>query len=215
VGFRQVWLRWQQRHHDRAVVAELATGKPQVMVLGTPQELAQVQLAAERAAARSRGLKRDQALRVAAAARREQQAHQAWERGQEQQQAQREAQARQPKAARLPILQVGTVNHDGNRVVLEGWVFGRHGDPAVERIEDGIPVAQTGIGWTGPELEAIANNIAELAPGPDACRCGTPACRSGWQWRPTADPASAVRDGPTPKPPAPRDRSERETEARS
>ena len=55
----------------------------------------------------------------------------------------------------------------------------------------------------------------ELAPGPDACRCGTPACRSGWEWQPVASPAGAARDGPVPEPPAARHRGEREAEAGS
>jgi hypothetical protein len=27
-----------------------------------------------------------------------------------------------------------------------------------------------------------------LVPGPDACWCGTPACRSGWEWQPAPAP---------------------------
>ena len=53
----------------------------------------------------------------------------------------------------------------------------------------------------------------ELAPGPDACRCGTPACRSGWEWRPVAAPSSAVHDESIPKPLADRGHAKYEAEA--
>jgi hypothetical protein len=33
----------------------------------------------------------------------------------------------------------------------------------------------------------------ELVPGPDSCRCGTSACRSGWDWRPVAAPSEAAQ----------------------
>jgi hypothetical protein len=55
----------------------------------------------------------------------------------------------------------------------------------------------------------------EFVPGPDACRCGTPACRSGWEWRPVAASPDAVQDGPTPAPRADRGHAEAEAEAGS
>jgi hypothetical protein len=36
----------------------------------------------------------------------------------------------------------------------------------------------------------------ELVPGPDACWCGMPACRSGWEWRPTGATPEAALGGP-------------------
>jgi len=55
----------------------------------------------------------------------------------------------------------------------------------------------------------------ELVPGPDACRCETPACRSGWEWRPVATPPDAVHDGPIAEPLAGRGHAEYEAEAGS
>ncbi len=36
----------------------------------------------------------------------------------------------------------------------------------------------------------------ELVPGPHACWCGMPACRSGWEWRPAAATPEAAPGGP-------------------
>jgi hypothetical protein len=36
----------------------------------------------------------------------------------------------------------------------------------------------------------------DLVPGPHACWCGMPACRSGWQWRPAAAASEAAPGGP-------------------
>jgi hypothetical protein len=55
----------------------------------------------------------------------------------------------------------------------------------------------------------------ELVRGPDACRCGKPACRSGWKWRSAAAPSAAMRDGSVPRALAERDRAEYEAEAGS
>jgi hypothetical protein len=56
----------------------------------------------------------------------------------------------------------------------------------------------------------------ELKPGPHACPCGMPACRSGWEWRPVAAaPSAAIRDGSIPRPLAERDHAEYEAEAGS
>ena len=55
----------------------------------------------------------------------------------------------------------------------------------------------------------------EFVAGPDACRCGTPACRSGWEWRPVAALPDAVHDGPLPEPPADHGHAEHEAEAGS
>jgi hypothetical protein len=35
----------------------------------------------------------------------------------------------------------------------------------------------------------------ELVPGPHACWCEMPACRSGWEWRPTAATPEATPGG--------------------
>src|SRR5215472_2237357 len=40
----------------------------------------------------------------------------------------------------------------------------------------------------------------ELVPGPHACWCGMPACRSGWEWRPTAATSEAAPGGATKTP---------------
>jgi hypothetical protein len=53
----------------------------------------------------------------------------------------------------------------------------------------------------------------EPAPGPDACACATPACRSGWQWQPPAAPSGAVHDQSIPTPLADRDHAEYHAEA--
>jgi hypothetical protein len=53
----------------------------------------------------------------------------------------------------------------------------------------------------------------ELAPGPDACCCGTPACRSGWEWLPVAASPTAEPDEPTPNSLAGRTQAEREAKA--
>jgi hypothetical protein len=36
----------------------------------------------------------------------------------------------------------------------------------------------------------------ELVPGPHACWCGMPACRSGWEWRPAGASPETASGGP-------------------
>jgi len=40
----------------------------------------------------------------------------------------------------------------------------------------------------------------EFVPGPHACWCGMPACRSGWEWRRTAAASEAAPGGPAKTP---------------
>jgi hypothetical protein len=73
-----------------------------------------------------------------------------------------------------------------------------------------VPGAEPGTFWPPQDTTGW-----ELIPGPDACRCGTSACRSGWEWRPVAATTAAMRDGSIPRPLAARDRAEHEAEAGS
>lgn len=72
------------------------------------------------------------------------------------------------KANRVPVVQVGTARREGDRVVLDGFRFagkgGEHNLP---------PGAVPGwLGWTGPELQEMAEAEAAYqqpsAPGPEA-----------------------------------------------
>jgi hypothetical protein len=53
----------------------------------------------------------------------------------------------------------------------------------------------------------------ELVPGPHACPCGMPACRSGWEWQPVASTDGPARDDSAPRPSAGRRQAEHEAEA--
>src|SRR5436190_5158166 len=52
----------------------------------------------------------------------------------------------------------------------------------------------------------------ELVPGPHACWCGMPACRSGWEWRPAGANPETTPGGPGKAPDTEQPAAERATE---
>lgn len=157
---------WQNRRADWRAVREVVARNHEygwsAQVLGEDRDLAGLQAAAERVAARSRWGRKADAQLAAEHLARQRAVQQELRRQTAELHARREQAVRDREAARRPIFKVGAVRGEPGRTVVEGWAFGRHpGDPEGEtQIPDG-PLDTRDLGWSVAELRQISREARE------------------------------------------------------